>query len=187
MIDRTLTIIAIQEEYLSTISKQVQEIAGDMIKIRSITVKDLAREAIPLGETVLLSGEFILQLVKPFLTPEIKYIVAKRGLNFVNMRELLSLPKGQHILIVNDNKLHTDEAVQALSESVFEHYYYPFYPDSPVPVDIDYVVTPGEKQLVPQGWHNIIDIGPRVLDLETIYELFNHFGLIHNHSLLTKR
>jgi len=134
-----------------------------------------------------LSGEFILQIVKSFLPDRAHFVIAKRSLNFVNMKELLKLPKGKHILVVNDTKINTDETVRELKESVFEHYYHPYYPDMPIADNVDYVVTPGEKHLIPKGIKNIIDIGPRVISLETIYELFDIFGLEQDRSLIVGR
>jgi len=184
---KKLIIIAIQEEYLRIISNQIKEILGDVLSIRAITVKDIAIKSIHKDELVLLSGEFILQIVKSFLPDRAHFVIAKRSLNFANMTELLKLPKGKHILVVNDTKINTDETIRDLKESVFEHYYYPYYPDIPIPNNIDYVVTPGERHLIPKGIKNIINIGPRVISLETIYELFDIFGLEEDRSLIVRR
>ncbi|HZK40009.1 MAG TPA: sigma 54-interacting transcriptional regulator [Atribacterota bacterium] len=184
---KKLVVIAIQEEYLTIISNQIKEIFGDVLSIRAITVKDIAMKSIHTDELVLLSGEFILQIVKSFLPDRAHFVIAKRSLNFVNMKELLKLPKGKHILVVNDTKINTEETIRELKESVFEHYYHPYYPDMPIEDNIDYVVTPGEKYLIPKGIKNIIDIGPRVISLETIYELFDIFDLEQDRSLIVGR
>src|SRR5665648_1237970 len=120
---KKLVVIAIQEEYLTIISNQIKEIFGDVLSIRAITVKDIAMKSIHTDELVLLSGEFILQIVKSFLPDRAHFVIAKRSLNFVNMKELLKLPKGKHILVVNDTKINTEETIRELKESVFEHYY----------------------------------------------------------------
>lgn len=67
------------------------------------------------------------------------------------MARLLSATKGKNILVVNDTKQNTEETVQALKEVVFEHNYYAYNPDTGIPLDIDFVITPGEMQLVPEG------------------------------------
>jgi hypothetical protein len=64
---KKLVVIAIQEEYLKTISNQIKEIFGDVLSIRAITLKDIAMKSIHADELILLSGEFILQIVKSFL------------------------------------------------------------------------------------------------------------------------
>ncbi|WP_052427463.1 sigma 54-interacting transcriptional regulator [Neobacillus niacini] len=185
--NKVLTIISIQDEYLSTVSKQMTEIAGDLIRIRPISIKNLSRETISEGEIVLIGANFILPLVRPFLPQGVRCIVAKRGLNFVNMRKLLSAPKGKSILVINDTKHTTDETIQALQETVFEHNYYAYDPDTPIPEQIDYVITPGEMQLVPEGPMKVIDIGYRVLALETVFEIFEVLGLECQQFFLANR
>lgn len=177
MVDKVVTIISIQDEYLSTVSKQMTEIAGDLIKVRPISIKNLARETISEGDIVLLSANFILPLVRPFLPPGVRCIEAKRGLNFVNIKKLLFAPQGQNILVVNDTKHTTEETIQALRETVFEHNYYAYAPDTPIPEQIDYIITPGEMQIVPEGNMKVINIGYRVLALETVFEIFEALEL----------
>ncbi|MFE5429199.1 sigma 54-interacting transcriptional regulator [Peribacillus simplex] len=187
MVDKVVTIISIQDEYLSTISKQMIGIAGDLIKIRPISIKNLARETISEDEIVLLGANFIHPLVRPFLPKGVRTIEAKRGLNFVNIKKLLYAPQGKNILVVNDTKHNTDETIQVLRETVFEHNYYAYDPDTPIPQQIDYIITPGEMQLVPEGDMKVIDIGYRVLALETVFEIFEALGLDCQQFFLANR
>lgn len=182
-----ITIISIQDEYLSVISKQMTDIAGDLIRIRPISIKNLSREKISKDEIVLLGSNFILPLVRPFLPEETRFVIAERGFNYVNMAKILSAPRGQNILIVNDTKQTTDETVQALQEVIFEHNYYGYNPNAEIPLNIDFVVTPGEVQLVPEGLFEVIDIGYRVLALETVFELFEVLELDYSQFFLTNR
>jgi len=187
LVDKVLTIISIQDEFLSAISKQMTGIAGDLIKIRPISIKNLARETISEGEIVLLGANFILPLVQPFLPKGVKWIEAKRGLNFANIKKLLNAPQGKNILVVNDTDHTTEETIQALRETVFEHNYYAYAPDTPIPEHIDYIITPGEMQLVPEGDMKVIDIGYRVLALETVFEIFEALELDCQQFFLTNR
>ncbi|WP_171016671.1 sigma 54-interacting transcriptional regulator [Pseudalkalibacillus caeni] len=185
--ERKLVVIAIQEEYLAIISKQIKEIVGDMIKVKSITVKDITKESVSPNDVVLLSGIFIKELILPFIPVDARCVIAKRAINIVNLRDLIDLPKGQNILIVNDNRINTKETLEMLTQILFEHHYLAYDPEHPFPEKIDYVVTPGEKHLVPKAFAKVIDIGPRVLDLETLLELFEAFGLQEQSSVFVKR
>ncbi|MED4203325.1 sigma 54-interacting transcriptional regulator [Neobacillus mesonae] len=187
MVEKELIVISIQDEYLSMISKQMTEIAGDLIRIRPISINNLSREEISKDDIVLLGANFIFPLVRPFLPEGVKYVTAGRGFNYVNMAKLLSSPKGKNVLVVNDTKQTTDETVQALQEAVFEHNYYSYNLDSEIPLDIDFVITPGEIQLVPEGRFEVIDIGYRVLSLETVFEVFTLLGLNCSQIFLTNR
>lgn len=182
-----LVIIAIQDEYLSIITKQIVEILGNEIEIRSVTVKDLTMEMISPDEAVLLSVNTINPLVKSILPQGIHCFIAKRGINFINIKRLLDVPAGRNILVINDTKDNTEEAIKELKESVFEHNYYPYYPNDQIPDFIDFVVTPGETHLIPKGIPNVIDIGSRVIDIETVIELCKYFKIQYKDSLLLKR
>lgn len=184
---RKLVIVSIQEEYLVVITKQIKEIFGEDIKVRPITVKDLTMETVKPDEIVMMSSNIIVPIVKSILPKEVQSLVARRGINYVNLEKMLKIPKGKNILVVNDTEYNTEEAVKELRESVFGHNYYPYYPDEPMPEFIDFVVTPGEKHLIPKGMNNVIDIGMRVLDIDTILELCRIFKLEYNYSLLVKR
>lgn len=187
MVNKKLVIIGIQEEYLSDFTKQIQDIFAEEIKVRAITVKDLTSEMINPDETVLLSSKVIVSLVKPFIPKEVCSISIKRGINFANIKKLLDLPPGRNILIINDTKLSTEDTVLELKENVSEHNYYAYCPDEPIANFIDYVVTPGERHLIPKGVPNVIDVSTRVIDIETIFELCEHFELQEKYSLLVKR
>ncbi|MBS4190172.1 sigma-54-dependent Fis family transcriptional regulator [Bacillus sp. FJAT-49705] len=187
MAEKIVTIISIQDEYLSLISKQMTEMAGDLVRIRPINIKNLAREKISKDEIVLLGSILIQMLVHPFLPDGVRCILGKRGFNYVNMGRLLSVPKGKRILVVNDTEQTTEETIQALREVVFEHKYYAYHPDAPIPEQIDFVITPGEMQLVPEGIAEVIDIGYRLLSLDTVFEIFEILELNYSQTFLTNR
>lgn len=187
MNEKKLVIVSIQEEYLIVITKQIKEIFGEDIKVKGITVKDLTMETVKPDEVVMMSNSIIVPIVRSILSKEIKSLVARRGINYVNLKKMLKIPKRKNILVVNDTQYNTEEAVKELRESVFGHNYYPYYPDEPIPELIDFVVTPGEKHLIPKGISNVIDIGMRVLDIDTILDLCEIFKLEYNYSLLVKR
>ncbi|AIF45563.1 sigma 54-interacting transcriptional regulator [Virgibacillus sp. SK37] len=168
---RNVSIIAIQEKFSNTITKQLKEIIGDKVNIHSVTVKDIQRHTITKDDVVVLSNNLIKGLVNELIPEECPVVVAKRDINYVNTKELLNLPSGQEILVVNDNKTNADETVQSLSETVFEHNYQAYSPTEVMPKTIDYIVTPGEGHLLPKELSNVIDIGSRLLDFNTVEEI----------------
>ncbi|WEG12594.1 winged-helix domain-containing protein [Pullulanibacillus sp. KACC 23026] len=175
-----LLVIAIQEKYLKILSVQIKDLFRDRISVSSVTVKELNHDSYKMADAILLSGTFIYQLVKGFLPKDIPVIFAKRAVNTFNIKELMELPKGQTILVVNDQKQNTDETVENLNKIVFEHHFIPYYPDYPIDKEIDYIVTPGERDLVPSFFKKVIDVGTRVLDLGTVFSIINTLGLSYD-------
>ncbi|QZY55895.1 sigma 54-interacting transcriptional regulator [Crassaminicella profunda] len=184
---RKLVIICIQEGYMERMLSQLKEIFSDKVEIRGITVKNLMKEKIDPDEILLLSNQSIVPMVKTFFQDIKKYILIKRSVNLMNMKKLWLLPKGQKILVINDTDLNTKEVVEELRECIFEHDYYGYPMNNPIPKEIDYVITPGEMQFIPEGVKNVIDIGPRVIDLETIMKLFEILGFEYDHVWIMKR
>jgi hypothetical protein len=170
---RRVHVISIQEEYLEIISKQLIEVLGDRIEIYSVTIKNLKMGIILPGDIVILSKEILKGITRPFIPASCPIIIGKREINIVNTKELIILPDGQNILVVNDTIEQSIETAFSLKNIYFEHSYFVDDGVNPIPDDIDFIVTPGEKRLVPEHFTNVIDIGPRLLNFQTFLELSN--------------
>jgi hypothetical protein len=170
---RKVHVISIQEEYLDIIPKQLIEVLGDRIEINSITIKNLKMDMILPSDIVILSKEILKGITRPFIPASCPIIIGKREINIVNTKELIILPDGQNILVVNDTIEQSKETAFSLENIYFEHTYFVDDGVNPIPETIDFIVTPGEKQLVPEHFTNVIDIGPRVLSFQTFLELSN--------------
>ncbi|CAM3572019.1 sigma 54-interacting transcriptional regulator [Cytobacillus oceanisediminis] len=184
---RKVHIIAIQEMYLDAISKQVKEVLGDKVIIQPTTIKDLHNDTVASGDLVLLSNKRIQGIVTQIIPKDCPCIIAKRDINVANTKELLSLPSGQTILVVNDTKTNTSETIQSLQETFFEHTYIPYSPEETIPDSIDYIITPGERHLLPRGLLKVIDIGPRLLNIDTFQKLNSILEIDTCYSQLVKR
>ena len=187
MVIKNVSIIAIQEKYLDIITKQIKKIIGDKAEINSVTVKDIQPHTISPNDIVVISSTLIKGLVNQVIPKECPVVVGKRDINYTNTQKLLNLPSGQQILVVNDNKSNTDETVQSLRETVFEHNYQAYLPEKSIPKDIDYIVTPGERDILPKGLSKVIDIGPRLLDFNTIGEIINLLQIDYEKSQIVRR
>ncbi len=187
MLNRTVHIIAIQEQYLYEITKQMKDVLGQGITISPTTLKELHINMVHPNDIVVLSHHMIKGLVSQLIPAECPCIIAKRDVNFANTRELINLPPGQKILVVNDTKTNIEETVASLRETIFEHEYYSYNPDESIPDSIDYILTPGELDFLPTGLIEVINIGSRLLDIETFYEIANTLGINNNQTQIIKR
>lgn len=187
MREKKLWIIGIQEKFLEVVTKQVKVIFGDQITIDAVTVKDLQKNMVEDGDVVVISSNHIRGLVTHLIPENCPIIVGKRDINYINTKKLLNLPPGRKILVVNDTKENTEETVMSLQKTIFEHQYIAYEPEKPIPLQIDYIVTPGERHLLPQGLSNIIDIGYRVLSYNILEKILNAFGIKHEKSSVVAR
>lgn len=170
-------VISIHEGYQPCILKQLEVIFGDRAELFTVTVKNLQMNMVQDGEIVLLSRSFLLSVVRPFIPNNSPVIIAHREVNIVNAKKLIELPSGQKILVINDEPENTKETVLSLKNTLPMHtYYYDDGTDPVIPDDIDYIVTPGEKDFVPDTYRNVIDIGPRLLSYGTVWKLSQAMG-----------
>ncbi len=109
----------------------------------------------------------------------LEYIVAQRVINHRYISELLNLPRGTEVLLVNDRPESSYEAMvqlQALGVNYIK--YYPYYPGITSYPELDISVTVGEPHLVPFGVKKVINIGTRQIDIVTVVDIANRLGLM---------
>src|SRR5699024_7433727 len=184
--NKNLTLIGIQEENLMFLKQQLEIVFTGQIPIKTITLKDLNFESILETDIVLLTGNSIHEIVRPFLPPSCACVVAKRTENIINMKELLYLQGNKNVLVVNDNEEDTIQTTKSIQAVLPDHTYVPYLMNRRVPENIDLVVTPGESQLIPGGLPKVFDIGPRVISIDTLMDINDRFNLHINQGLLTQ-
>ncbi|MEH7334544.1 sigma 54-interacting transcriptional regulator [Neobacillus drentensis] len=186
MSNQIVHIIAYQEKSLERVMKQIKEVLGQHIKVKPTTLKEIRPEMVHPNDIVFLYHPMIKGIVNKLIPPECPCIVAKRDINMANCRELINLLPGQKILVVNDTKKTIEEAVASLRETISEHEYFPYNPDENIPDDIDYILTPGEIDLLPDGLTNVINIGDRILDIETFIEFAELLGIDYQPQMVKR-
>ena len=167
---RKLHVISIQKVYLEIVANQLVEIFGDAIELSAITLQELTMDAIAEQDIVILSKEILKGITRPFIPESCPIIIANREVNIAATKDLYKLQKGQQILVINDTIEHAVETAISLKSIYFEHDYIAYDPMNLIPSNIDWIVTPGEVELVPREFENVIDIGPRTLDFKTVLE-----------------
>ncbi len=184
-----LVIMGLQQIFLQRVADQLQELAGDRIDFRTLSLNELDETPPTAADTVMIFSPRLKAIVERIYPQIHHYILARRESLLFNMRDLLTLPPDRRVLVVSDMKTNTEETTREIQGLGLGHEYLPWRPDERPPEGIDLVVTPGERQLVPPeiGPVPIIDIGPRVVSLATIYTLFDHFRLEYDAADLAQQ
>lgn len=108
-----------------------------------------------------------------------EYIVARRAIDYTRIQDLLTLPEGKEVLLVNDFESTTRDAIDHLIRIGLDHLvYHPYYPGIQKFPLLKTAVTPGEMSLVPDFVEQTMDIGTRHADISTIMELVQRLGLM---------
>ena len=111
-------------------------------------------------------------------------IIGNRTVNYDVLDELVSIPHGTRVLLVNDVEESAVEVLDALLEIGLDQMAFTvYYPGCDVDVNnFEIAVTPGEAQYVPNHISQVIDIGSRVFDFRTIAKILSHLNLLENSS-----
>jgi len=174
-----LIVISGTEATRRELSAQLADLFDDSVEIASYAV-DNGLPGTFADAVVLLTSALLLEECGGYIGSTCKVMIAKRTLNFAHLDKLYSMPEQSSLLIVNDSRQSAEEVIELLKLIGFNKYKYKaYYPGQRASLaGVDFVITPGEAGLVPGRPANVIDIGPRILDITTIIEIVNSLDRI---------
>lgn len=168
---KELTIISEGVNTGLTIEKQLISILYKDIKINRNLVCQLKKSDID-PDLVLFTSTYVKNRSIKYLNPEIPYIVANRIIDHKNIKNIISIEEGKSVLFINDSYESANEAIEQLIDLGLDHIkYHPYYPDCTSYPKLEMAITAGESQLAPYKPHSLIDIGTRILDVQTIHKI----------------
>lgn len=172
---KKLIVVAVYDNTLAQFSRQLSAIFGDLLAITICHLKDLEHETLVPDCVALSLGQYYYPLVSSFFSEaqKGKVVMAKKNVNVANLRPILALPKGEKLLVINDHEETTAETTKQLNETLFEYTFVAYEMNQPVPEDIHYIVTPDETEFIPKTNRQVINIGQRVLSIDTILDLYD--------------
>lgn len=177
---KRIIIIALGRNTLDSILAQLEEVCGSKFDFEGYILSEASLFAVKFDQESLLlfSTPEVKDLAMPYLPLGITTLIVERAINYRNLKELLTLPKGTRVLFVSNNMNVTHEAIDQLIASSISHVeFIPFYPGVHLTEHLSVAVTPGELALVPTGIEKVIDIGCRPAGLTTILEILEHFQM----------
>lgn len=178
----SLTLLSLTVNTAIAIQKQLKEIFGDMVDIKSITFEDLNLDSKLKDNLVVVTSHNIKDKALKFIEPRTKTIFADRIVNIETVSKLYEVPEGASVLVVN--KLY-ETAVQAIDQLIgagISHLkFFPYYPGMESwNTDCKYAITFGEEQLIPNNKLKIINLGIRPIDISTCINISMELNIYEN-------
>lgn len=157
---------------------QLHEYTQNKIKLSCVSLEEHPNAKIK-GDLIVVSSELILEdMMEGNNVDTLESIfICNRTINFDHLDMIVSIKKGSNVLFVNDVKDTAEICVTDLKDLGLDHVtYYPYYPEIDDALyqtypHCDYVVTPGEGDKVPHQLQNVIDLGPRIIDVVSMTKL----------------
>lgn len=175
---RSLAIVSKGHETTHNISNQIKEVVKDRIKVNAYCIDEKIIDEFN-EEFIVITSYLIKDLIIPKIKKGSKYTIANRVINYRYLGELISLPPGSDVLLVNDHKDTCKNTIENLRQLGIDHLnYYSYFPGIKSYKKIEHAVTPGEAYLSPKCVKKIINIGTREVDITTIVEILLHFNLL---------
>jgi transcriptional regulator with PAS, ATPase and Fis domain len=174
---KTIAFVTLHDNTLRDIMKQCYELnLMEDFDVEGRTIEQLACLPLTDSSLIIASSDLIVPGIKAHCSKNGHIIVAKRSINFSNIRGVLDIPRGVRVLLVNDSENRAIETIHLLKNLGIDLDFYPFYPGlTTYPQDIVIAVTPGESNLVPATISKVIDIGSRIIDIATWIEVSAYF------------
>lgn len=174
---KRVALVAFGENTRRVVVDQLQEVLGGMVAIEAHAV-EAGMPARIQADLVLFTHYSVVDEVPGYDWGGSSMLSARRMVNFAYIDQLLRIPPGSHVLLVNDTPETARETVELLQGLGLDHIRYtPFYPGAPA-VAADLAITPGEVQYVPGHIKRVINLGPRLIDYTTLVEVLQRLGLL---------
>ena len=173
-------IVSINSNIRLEFQSYLHKILGAYIAFDTIGLDQVQRPEQIKGYQCILFSSPLVQSEFPIPIPkEVMQIVCTRTFNHACLDQIIRIPPGERVYIVNDTYDSIVTIMEQLKEAgVVQYRFEPFYPGC-IQADesIHYAITVGEPQLVPGHITNVIDIGNRIIDISTVNELCEYFHL----------
>ncbi len=153
------------------ILRQLNTLLGEFIKVESALVSELKTKKYS-ADLILYTSAHFKRRASRYLDYGIPTLIAKRVIDHNNIKEIISIEEDEDVLFINDSYESTKEAIEQLIELGLDHIRYnPYYPGCSSYPKLQIAITTGEGQLAPYQPEKLIDIGSRILDVQSIHEI----------------
>ncbi|MHA6253218.1 sigma-54 interaction domain-containing protein [Oceanobacillus sp. CAU 1775] len=181
--DIKIAVIAGMKKNSQAICEQLNSVLGSIFEFIPFTDKDL--ENVSLNYDLMLISTYSLfsRQKSVNISDQNNVIVINRTLLKSGYEKIKELPLDDKILVVNDDRDSTIESIALLYELGLRNAnLIPVYPGvSDIP-PIEYAITLGEMEYVPDHVKTTIDVGKRVVDINTMVEILIHFDLLNSET-----
>ena len=182
---KTISIVTNSRENIQVaknIRNDLSKIFEDTISIKNYYLDELTPVDSITGDAILVMLEKKLVEIKSHVKSTDNVIVIERTILEKSAYDILSIPSGTKVLIVNDCYETSIQTLSIIYQLGINHLQLvPFNEDDVQDTSIKVAITPGEINCVPNYIENVLDIGQRCLDTYTIMKIMNVLELEDKH------
>lgn len=175
-----VAIIAGSRKTADEIVGQLNGLFRHIIEFMGFPMKDWEEQDAEFDMVLISTHTIFTRAAPPWIKPGTVILVIRRTLTLSSWEDVMAIPTGTRLLLVNDEKDSAEEAIALLYELGARHIEcVAYYPGAELPEQLSVAVSPGESHLVPSYVNQIVDIGGRVVDVSTLVDMLTHFNLLN--------
>lgn len=174
---KRLVVISLGQYTAEAIQEQLRRLLADQLKIDAYYLNALPPSNLR-ADLIIYTSSFTYIKLHEYVKSGIPYRIARRSINYHEIGPLFQLAPHKKALLVNDSQESAHQTIRLLQIIGLGHIdYFPYYPGVKEYPQVDVAITPGEMQLVPSGMKRVINIHTRLVDMTSIMDIINFFGL----------
>lgn len=164
---------------------QLQNLLGKYIDFSTYSIEEGISSYINCDLVLTPSNEAVAHIRK-YLMPSTEVLVVRRTISRLAWQKLQTIPANSRVLVVStylEMSLQIIAVLYELGLNQFEFVpYNPEINDEDSFAGIEYAITPAELELVPSGIRKVIDMGIRLVDVSTLFDILNKLNLVNKET-----
>ena len=146
---KTITLVAKKQSVSSSLVKDLRLVFGDSVNYNVLHYNELKSIDRIEGDIIIASHHNRTQEIKSLVRENVKVIVLQRTFWESDIAQILEIPRGSRILVVNDSALNTLQTANSLNNLNLDNVtLLPYVPGDDDP-SVTIAITPGEEMYVP--------------------------------------
>ncbi|SHI32687.1 Transcriptional regulator containing PAS, AAA-type ATPase, and DNA-binding Fis domains [Dethiosulfatibacter aminovorans DSM 17477] len=177
---KKIAIITTSSEYADFHSNALKNLFKDDVEVSSYSYDNNTIDEVIDADLFLTSIPSLYHKSIRSIPKNSKVLVFKNTINNRQYEQIQKIPSGTTVLVVNTDFETTMETIVLFHDLGLDHLkYLPYFPGIESFHKTDVAITPGESEIVPDFVDKIIDIGHRVIDVDTLTEIAISLNLEH--------
>ena len=176
---RKAAVIAYSKELAQYMKKSLEPFFHNQVTFKAYTTKDIEKLDVVPEKIVIISAYVIFKSVENKLSPDAILQVFSLSLSTDNLKNLEKIKNKERVLLVSIDYYNCMQTITQIYEAGCQNIDFVPYSGDEDNRDksIDFAITPGEVTLVPKDIKNVVDIGPRIVDINCVIELADKLGI----------
>lgn len=177
---KKIAVITLNLNYANFLYKQLRQLFKDNIEIVAYSYEVEPITRLTYADLYIITVSSLYHMVKKYIPKGKKVIIPSHTITNSQYEQIVSIPSGTSVMVVNDTYESTIQTITLFHNLKINHLdFIPYYNGMKNVPDIDIAITPGESRHIPSRVKQVIDIGNRTIDADSLTEIAISLDLKH--------